>query len=140
MQLSTNAFGKKEILASGSRNKTLIGRIWSGRTRKERAEEYLGYLYEHGVLPLEKKPGMLGVQLFRRFRGDVAEFTVISYWSSMKAMEAMHPGGGDVRRVAHLEKDPEYLLELPEFVELTELHANDWALEGQPPGSVRDSG
>jgi hypothetical protein len=133
MRFSTNALGKQEVLASGSRNKTLIGRVWSGRTRKEVAEEYLGYLYEHGVLPLEKKPGMLGIQLFRRFRGEVAEFTVISYWSSMGAMQAMHPDGGDVRRVAHLAKDPEYLLELPEFVELTELHANDWELDGWPP-------
>jgi hypothetical protein len=28
----------------------------------------------------------------------------------------------------HLQKDPEYLLEIPEFVEITELHANDWQL------------
>jgi hypothetical protein len=58
----------------------------------------------------------------------VAEFTVISYWSSMEAMEAMYDDSGDVRRVWHLEKDPDYLLELPEFVEVTELHANDWQL------------
>jgi hypothetical protein len=26
----------------------------------------------------------------------------------------------------HLEKDEEYLLELPEYVEVSELHVNDW--------------
>jgi hypothetical protein len=47
----------------------------------------------------------------------------------MEAMEAMHDDDdGGVRRVVHLEKDPEYLLELPEFVEVSELYANDWQL------------
>jgi hypothetical protein len=39
-----------------------------------------------------------------------------------------------VRRVAHLEKDPYYLLELPEFVEVSELHANDWQLSAGSRG------
>lgn len=46
----------------------------------------------------------------------------------MEAMAAMHDSSGDVRRVAHLEKDPEYLLERPEFVEIIELYANDGRL------------
>jgi heme-degrading monooxygenase HmoA len=128
MDFETNSAGKLEVMVSGLDGRPLIGRIWFGRTRKELAEEYLNYNYENGVLEIEKKPGNLGVQLFRKIKGDVAEFTVISYWSSMEAMEAMHDDSGDVRRVAHLEKDPDYLLELPEFVEVTELHANDWQL------------
>lgn len=128
MDFETNSAGKLEVMVSGLDGRPLIGRIWFGRTRKELADEYLKYNYENGVLEIEKKPGNLGVQLFRKIKGDVAEFTVISYWSSMEAMEAMHDDSGDVRRVAHLEKDPGYLLELPEFVEVTELHANDWQL------------
>jgi hypothetical protein len=30
------------------------------------------------------------------------------------------------RRVSHLPRDPEFLLELPEYAEVSELHANDW--------------
>ena len=136
MDLETNAAGKQEVLASGSYGKPIIARIWFGRTRKEHADDYLKYNYENGVLEVEKKPGCLGMQQFRQIRGDVAEFTTISYWASMEAMEAMHGNdggsdGGDVRRVAHLEKDPYYLLELPEFVEVSELHANDWQLSAQ---------
>jgi hypothetical protein len=40
-------------------------------------------------------------------------------------MEAAHGAG---RRPRHLERDAEYLLELPESVEVSELHANDWQL------------
>lgn len=121
-----NAAGKHEVIAPARRGAPLVGRIWSGRTRRELADGYLRYLYEHGVVTIEAKPGNLGVQLFRRIDGDIAEFKVISYWQSIDAMAAMHKDGGDVRRVAHLERDPDHLLELPEFVEITELHVNDW--------------
>ena len=128
MDLESNPAGKQEILASGSQAKPIVARTWFGRTRREQADEYLKYNYENGVLEVEKKPGCLGMQQFRQLRGAVAEFTTISYWVSMEAMEAMHDDDGDVRRVVHLEKDPDYLLELPEFVELSELYANDWQL------------
>lgn len=128
MPFVTSLAGKQEILASGSQGRTLIARIWSGRTKAADADEYLHYSYEHGVMSIERKPGNLGVQLFRKIVGDVAEFTVISYWPSMEAMAAMHSDRGDVRRVWPLERDPEYLLEPSEFVEIAELHVNDWQL------------
>src|SRR5215203_4182594 len=90
MDLETNAAGKQEILASGSQGKPIVARTWFGRTRREHADEYLKYNYENGVLEVEKKPGCLGMQQFRQLRGDVAEFTTISYCASMEAMEAMH--------------------------------------------------
>ena len=125
MDLETNSAGKQEILASGVHGRMLVARTWFGRTRKEVADEYLRYNYENGVLEVEKKPGCLGMQQFRKMHGDVAEFTTISYWSSMEAMEAAH--SGDLRP-SHLEKDSDYLLELPESVEVSELHVNDWQL------------
>jgi heme-degrading monooxygenase HmoA len=118
----------QEVLASFGRKPAIIGRIWTGRTQTEVADEYLEYLYEHGVKTIEAKPGCLGVQLFRTIKGDLAEFKTISYWESMQAMQQMHSDARDVLRVHHLEKDPQYLLELPDFVELTELHANDWTI------------
>jgi heme-degrading monooxygenase HmoA len=119
---------ENDVTASGLRRQPIIARIWTGRTRRDVADEYLEYNYEHGALEIEKKPGCLGAQVFRRDDGDVTEFTTISYWPSVDAMRAMHGDGGDVRRVAHLPRDREYLLELPEFVEIRELYANDWAL------------
>lgn len=140
MNSETNAAGKQEIIAS--HESPIVARTWFGRTRREFADEYLEYNYESGILEIEKKPGCLGMQQFRKMRGDVAEFTTISYWDSMKAMETAH---GEDRRPAHLDKDPEYLLELPEFVEVAELHVNEWHVErgrGVPDlgGSYTDSG
>ena len=135
MDLRTNVAGKREVFAS--RGNPIVTRRWFGRTLAEYAEEYLRYNREHGVLEVEKKPGCLGMQQFRKMRGDVAEFTTISYWSSMEAMEAAH---GEGLRPTHLEKDPDYLLELPDSVEVSELHANDWLPEAPvPPESIGGS-
>ena len=123
MDLETNAAGKQEILTSGIRGEPLVARTWFGRTRREHADEYRRYNYEEGILEIEKKPGCLGMQQFRKITGDVAEFTTISYWESKEAMEAAH---GKSSSPTHLEKDEEYLLELPESVEVSELHVNDW--------------
>jgi heme-degrading monooxygenase HmoA len=123
MDLETNAAGKQEILTSGVRGEPLVARTWFGRTRRKHADEYRRYNYEEGILEIEKKPGCLGMQQFRKITGDVAEFTTISYWESTEAMEAAH---GESLSPTHLENDEEYLLELPESVEVSELHVNDW--------------
>jgi hypothetical protein len=77
LDLQTNSAGKQEVLVSGSQGKPLIARTWFGRTRKEHADDYLRYNYENGVLEVEKKPGCLAMQQFRRIRGDIAEFTTV---------------------------------------------------------------
>jgi hypothetical protein len=105
----------------------LVARTWTGRTRAEDADAYLQYLHEEGVRPIADRQGCLGIQLFRRIEGDVAVFTTISYWPDHDAMAAMHPGGtDDIRRVSHLPRDEDFLLELPEYAEIAELHASHW--------------
>ena len=63
-----------------------IARIWRGRTRPERADEYETYNYEAGIKPLIEKA--LGVQTFRDDRENETEFMTISYWESVEAMAA----------------------------------------------------
>lgn len=46
--------------------KPTIARIWRGRTRRDRADEYEDYSRKEGVPPLEKTA--LGVQLLREDR------------------------------------------------------------------------
>jgi hypothetical protein len=97
--------------------KPKIARIWRGRTPTSRAEEYSKYLYEHGIKPLEKKA--LGVQLLREDREGETEFVTISYWESVEAMSRF--AGKDPRRIHHLERDAEFLIELPKAVQILEL-------------------
>ena len=94
-----------------------IARIWRGRTTAARADEYARYLYEHGIRPLEAKA--LGVQMLREDRPTESEFVTISYWESVEAMSRF--AGSDPRRIHHLERDAEFLIELPRTVQVLDI-------------------
>jgi heme-degrading monooxygenase HmoA len=94
-----------------------IARIWRGRTRRERADEYEAYNYEAGIKPLIEKA--MGVQTLREDRVDETEFMTISYWESIEAMARFT--GGDPTQIHHLERDPEFLIELPRTVQILEI-------------------
>ena len=94
-----------------------IVRIWRGRTRRERADEYEAYNYEVGIKPLIEKA--LGVQTFREDREDESEFLTISYWESVEAMAAFT--GRDPTAIHHLPRDAEFLIELPKSVQVLRL-------------------
>lgn len=96
-----------------------IARIWRGRTAAARADEYAQYLYEHGIRPLEEKA--LGVQMLREDRAGESEFVTISYWESVEAMSRF--AGTDPRRIHHLERDAEFLIELPSGVQILNIVA-----------------
>jgi hypothetical protein len=91
-----------------------IARIWRGRTRLEIADDYEAYLKVEGIPPLEKTA--LGVQLFREDREHESWFTTISYWSDLKSMTAFTKG--EPTKVHHLDRDPEFLIELPESIQI----------------------
>lgn len=98
-----------------------VARIWRGRVKSDRAEEYATYLYEHGIRPLEQKAQ--GVQMLREDRGSETEFVTISYWESVEAMSRF--AGPDPRRIHHLERDAEFLIELPKGVQVLQfLHSH----------------
>jgi hypothetical protein len=95
-------------------SKPTIARIWRGRTTRARADEYEPYLHEHGIRPLMEKA--LGVQNFREDRDAETEFVTISYWPSIEAMSSF--AGSDPTAIHHLERDAEFLIELPKSVQI----------------------
>jgi hypothetical protein len=94
-----------------------IVRIWRGRTPRDRADEYEVYNYEVGIKPILNKA--LGVQTLREDREHETEFMTISYWESVEAMSQFT--GGDPTQVRHLERDEEFLIELPKGVQILRL-------------------
>jgi heme-degrading monooxygenase HmoA len=97
-----------------------IVRIWRGRTLPEKADEYERYNYEHGVKPLIEKA--TGVQSFREDREGESEFVTISYWESIEAMSLFT--GSDPTAIHHLERDREFLIELPNSVQVLRITAS----------------
>jgi len=94
-----------------------IVRIWRGRTPRHRADEYEAYNYRVGIEPLLGKA--LGVQTLREDREHETEFMTISYWESVEAMSRFT--GGDPTQIHHLPRDAEFLIELPERVQVLQL-------------------
>jgi heme-degrading monooxygenase HmoA len=107
-----------------------IARIWRGRVRPERADAYEAYNYTVGVTPLIAKA--LGVQCLREDHGDYTEFVTISYWESVEAMARFT--GGDPCQVHHLPRDAEFLIALPERVEILRIRAS----HGDTGGAAAD--
>ena len=102
-----------------SRKRPTIARIWRGRTPRERADEYEEYLYEVGIKPLIDRA--LGVQSLRDDRENETEFVTISYWADVDSMSAFT--GGDPTAIHHLERDEEFLVELPDSVQILRIRA-----------------
>ena len=88
--------------------------------RRSKADEYAKYLYEQGVRPLAEKA--LHVEMLREDRADETEFVTISYWETVAAMSRY--AGKDPRRIRHLERDAEFLTELPKNVQIFEIVAS----------------
>jgi heme-degrading monooxygenase HmoA len=99
--------------------KPRIARIWRGRVPRHKADDYARYNYEAGIKPLEETA--LGVQSLREDRDGESEFITISYWESVEAMARY--AGSDPRRIHHLERDAEFLIALPEGVQVLDIAA-----------------
>ena len=85
-----------------------------GRTRRDAADQYEASLRAEGIPTLERTA--LGTQLFREDREEETWFVAVSYWPSMEAMTAFTKG--EPTKVHHLDRDPDFLIELPDRVEI----------------------
>lgn len=103
-----------------------ILRIWRGRTTPERADEYEAYNYEAGIKPLIEKA--LGVQTLREDRPGECIFMTLSYWESIEAMSRFT--GSDPTKVHHLERDHEFLIELPDRIQVLSIRRSHGDLGG----------
>jgi heme-degrading monooxygenase HmoA len=99
-------------------------RIWRGRTHAKHFDDYASYLFEQGVRKIRAISGNLGVEMFRSLNADEAIFTVLSYWPDLETIKAF--AGADIALARHLHADPEYLLELPKYVEHHEIYAQNF--------------
>jgi heme-degrading monooxygenase HmoA len=102
--------------------KPKIARIWRGRTTPANADAYARYLHEAGYPPLVETA--LGVQMLREDREDESEFVTISWWESIEAMSSF--AGDDPTKIHHLPRDAEFLIELPEAVQVLEVVDSEW--------------
>ena len=86
----------------------MIARIWHGVTHAADAEKYMDYLDHTGLPDYRATPGNQGVTVLRRIDGDVAHFTLISYWDSLDSIRAF--AGDDIQVARYYPEDEAFLL------------------------------
>jgi len=104
--------------------KTMVARMWHGRTPQTKAAEYSTYLYDQGIKKIRAIPGNQGAQVFRRNDNGVTDFIVISYWNSREDIKKF--AGEDIEKTHNLARDPEFLLEMEPKVKHYDLIVNEW--------------
>ncbi len=98
----------------------MIARIWHGRTRAERADDYLLFLERRARPDYRATAGNRAVFILRRFEGEVAHFLCVTHWESRAAIAAF--AGPDIALAKYYPEDADFLLELEPGVEHYELH------------------
>jgi heme-degrading monooxygenase HmoA len=116
--------GKPIVSAGTVRPTPRIARIWRGRTRRKDADAYAVYMADVGLRDMERN-GALGVQMFREHQDEETLFMALTYWESFETMAAW--AGDDPLQVRHLPRDPEFLIEMPERVQVLEIVENTWS-------------
>jgi heme-degrading monooxygenase HmoA len=86
----------------------MIARIWRGVTPAAKADEYLKFLERVAVKDYSEVPGNRGVHFLRRFKGDQAEFVLITFWDSFDAIRQF--AGPDYEKAVYYPEDPDFLL------------------------------
>ncbi len=87
----------------------MIARLWLGRTRLEKADEFEQYLAETGIRDISATEGNEGVFTLRRDLGTETEFGVLSLWESEDAI-LRFSGESDLAKPHYYPRDHEFLL------------------------------
>jgi len=98
----------------------MIARIWHGRTKAAKADEYLAFLQQRALPDYRGTPGNLAAYVLRRDEGDVTHFMTLTHWESLQAIEAF--AGSDIARAKYYPEDSGFLLEFEPTVQHHELY------------------
>lgn len=92
----------------------MIARTWHGRVPAAKADAYYDYLLRTGLTDYQATRGNRGMLVLRRIEGEVAHFTLTSFWESVEAITAF--AGHPIDTARYYPEDDDYLLEREPFV------------------------
>ncbi|MEM1217763.1 MAG: antibiotic biosynthesis monooxygenase [Bacteroidota bacterium] len=86
----------------------MIARIWHGTTTTSDYEVYTSFMREVAIPDYQKTPGFVKLSFLRRIEGDIAHFTLITYWESLDVIKNF--AGEDYEKAKYYLQDTDYLL------------------------------
>lgn len=89
--------------------KSIITRIWHGRTLTEHSDLYLVILRETGLKDYRKTPGNISAKVLRRIEGNICHFWTITEWADYKSIKIF--AGEDFEKAKYYPEDEKFLLE-----------------------------
>lgn len=87
----------------------MIARIWHGMVPAEKAAVYHEFLKGTGIKEYQETEGNLGVYVMQRIEGDIAHFTLLTFWESEEAIKRF--AGDDISIAHYYPEDKDFLLE-----------------------------
>lgn len=105
----------------------MIARIWRGRVRSQDAATYLDYLHRTGVADYQATPGNLGVTILQREVEGAVEYTILTFWTEMKAIKAF--AGADPEISHYYAEDEAFLLKMDPKVQHFEVPFTDLPID-----------
>ena len=99
-----------ERTAKAMPESAVVARLWRGRVKNARANEYERYLEKEGIAKLKAIKDNLGAEVHRQSLHDgTTEFVVVSYWPNREAIHAY--AGADIDKAHDLPRDKDFLIE-----------------------------
>lgn len=87
----------------------MICRMWHGRTKRSKADEYEAFLLRRAIPDYQSVRGNIDVSILRMNDGDITHFITRTHWNSEESIRAF--AGDDLLKAKYYPEDAEYLLE-----------------------------
>lgn len=94
--------------------KSIITRIWHGKTLPEHSGIYLDYIRKTGLPDYLNTPGILSAKVLRRIENDSCHFWTITEWKDLQSIKKF--AGEDYEKAKYYPEDGKFLLEFEENV------------------------
>jgi hypothetical protein len=98
----------------------VIARTWHGRVPLAKSDEYLRLMREVAIPDYRKTPGNRGAYAMRRIEGDVAHFTMLTFWDELASIAKFAGPQPEVAKYYDFDKD--FLLEFAPIAEHFEIY------------------
>ena len=92
----------------------MIARIWHGKTLAKDYETYSEFMQERALPDYQRTDGFVKYTFLRRLEGDVAHFTLITFWENLEVIKNF--AGEDFEMAKYYPEDHSYLLDFEEKV------------------------